>query len=176
MTEASDEDRFHAEAIRACAAGDRAALRRLYEHEASRMLGIAIRILRRRDLAEEAVQDAFLQVWRKADGFDAARGNGRAWLYAIVRNRALNILRDGRREDLLPDPVGGEIATTRRTRKRSSPICPTQAGCGGASRASNPSAAPGLSSPIPTASATARSPRALPFRSEPPSPGSAGPS
>lgn len=110
MTDARDDDRFHADALRACAGGDRAALRALYDREASRMLGIALRILRRRDLAEEAVQDAFVQIWRKAESFDIARGDGRAWMFAIVRNRALNILRDGRREDLLPDPMGGEIA------------------------------------------------------------------
>lgn len=64
------------------------------------MLGIAARILRRRDLAEEAVQDAFVQVWRKAASFDPGRSSGRAWLFAIVRNRALSILRDGSREEL----------------------------------------------------------------------------
>lgn len=72
------------------------------------MLGVAIRILRRRELAEDAVQDAFVQVWRRAATFDRDRGAGRAWLFAILRNRALNILRDGSREetsgaDLLAD-------------------------------------------------------------------------
>ncbi len=68
------------------------------------MLGIAMRILRRRELAEEAVQDAFVQVWRRAATFDATKGSPRGWLSAVVRNRALNILRDGRREELAEDP------------------------------------------------------------------------
>ncbi|PZO74554.1 MAG: RNA polymerase subunit sigma [Mesorhizobium amorphae] len=98
----------HSLAIRQCAEGSREALRRLYDREAPAMLGVATRILRRRELAEEAVQDAFVQVWRRADTFDPARGAGRAWLFSIVRNRALNILRDGAREiptdaDLLHD-------------------------------------------------------------------------
>jgi RNA polymerase sigma factor (sigma-70 family) len=72
------------------------------------MLGVAMRILRRRALAEEAVHDTFLQVWRKADSFDPARGDARSWLYAILRNRALNILRGETRTDLVEDfePMG----------------------------------------------------------------------
>ncbi len=72
------------------------------------MLGVAMRLLRRRALAEEAVHDTFLQVWRKADSFDPARGDARSWLYAILRNRALNILRGETRTDLVEDfePMG----------------------------------------------------------------------
>ncbi len=57
-----------------------------------------MRILRRRDLAEDAVQEAFVQVWTKAAQFDPDRGSGRGWVYTIVRHRALNILRDASRE------------------------------------------------------------------------------
>jgi RNA polymerase sigma factor (sigma-70 family) len=91
------------EALRRCAAGDRTALRALYEREAPQMLGVAIRILRRRALAEEAVQDAFVQIWRKASTFDSNLGSGRTWVYSILRNRALNILRDEGRTDPTDD-------------------------------------------------------------------------
>jgi RNA polymerase sigma factor (sigma-70 family) len=87
-------------AITRCAAGDRTALRRLFDTEAPRMIGVAERILRRRALAEEAAQDAFVQVWRRAASFDATLGSGRTWLYTILRNRALNILRDESRTEL----------------------------------------------------------------------------
>jgi RNA polymerase sigma-70 factor (ECF subfamily) len=90
-------------ALRLTAGGDRAALRRIYDAEASRMLGVAMRLLRRRALAEEAVHDTFVQVWQKAASFDPARGEGRTWLYAILRNRALNILRGEARTDLMDD-------------------------------------------------------------------------
>jgi RNA polymerase sigma factor (sigma-70 family) len=95
-------------ALGQCAQGDRGALRAVYDSEAPRMLGVAIRLLRRRALAEEAVHDTFLQVWRKADSFDPARGDARSWLYAILRNRALNILRGETRTDLVEDfePMG----------------------------------------------------------------------
>jgi RNA polymerase sigma-70 factor (ECF subfamily) len=96
------------EALRRCAAGDRAALRSIYDAEAPRMLGVALRLLRRRALAEEAVHDTFLQVWQRAASFDPARGEAGAWLYAVLRNRALNILRGESRTDLVEDfePMG----------------------------------------------------------------------
>jgi RNA polymerase sigma factor (sigma-70 family) len=92
-----------------CAAGDRAALRVIYDSEAPRMIGVARRILSRQDLAEEAVHDAFVRIWRGASGFDPQRGTARGWLYAIVRNRALSIYRTETRHDG-PDPDTLEIA------------------------------------------------------------------
>lgn len=88
-------------ALRACAAGDRLALRALYEQEAPQMLGVAIRILRRRALAEEVLQDAFLAIWNNAMRFES--GNARGWMYTILRNRALNVLRGEARTDLIED-------------------------------------------------------------------------
>ena len=95
-------------ALSLCAGGDRSALRAIYDSEAPRMLGVAMRLLRRRALAEEAVHDPFLQIWRKADSFDPMKGDARSWLYAILRNRALNILRGENRTDLVEDfePMG----------------------------------------------------------------------
>ena len=58
------------------------------------MVGVARRMLRRQDLAEEAVQDTFMRLWRAARSFDPARGGARTWLYAILRNCAISILRD----------------------------------------------------------------------------------
>jgi RNA polymerase sigma-70 factor (ECF subfamily) len=99
-----------ADALRACARGERTALREIYDAEAPRMLGVALRVVRRRALAEEAVHDTFMQVWQKAASFDPARGEARTWLYAILRNRALNILRGESRTDLVDDfePMGLE--------------------------------------------------------------------
>jgi RNA polymerase sigma factor (sigma-70 family) len=89
--------------IARCGAGDKAALKQLFNAEAPRMIGVAERILRRRALAEEAAQDAFVQIWRRASSFDAALGSGRTWLYTILRNRSLNILRDESRTELSGD-------------------------------------------------------------------------
>jgi RNA polymerase sigma-70 factor (ECF subfamily) len=89
--------------IMACARMDRSALARLHAAEAARMTGVAERMLRRRALADEAVQDAFVQAWRRAGSFDPARGNGRTWLYTVLRNRCLNILRGESRLELPGD-------------------------------------------------------------------------
>ncbi len=93
----------YAEKFEACARGDRAALRALFESEGPRLLGVAQRILHRRDLAEEAVQEGFAQIWRKAATYDRTLGSARGWIYAIVRYRALNMLRDGAREQAVPE-------------------------------------------------------------------------
>jgi RNA polymerase sigma-70 factor (ECF subfamily) len=99
------------EALGRCAAGDPTALRTIYDAEAPRMLGVAMRLLRRRSLAEEAVHDAFLQVWQHASSFDAAKGNARTWLYAVLRHRALNILRGEVRTELMEDFEPMELAS-----------------------------------------------------------------
>jgi RNA polymerase sigma factor (sigma-70 family) len=92
---------FSAEdALLSCARGDKAALRRIYEQEAPRMLGVAMRFVKRRALAEEIVHDCFLRIWNAAGAFDPARGSGRAWMYAILRNHALNVLRGEARLEL----------------------------------------------------------------------------
>lgn len=97
-------------ALRACAAGDASALRSLYDKESPRMMGVALRILRRREMAEDVVHDAFLRIWRAAGSYDPALGSPRAWMYAIVRNLAISMLRDGRREDLADDARLAELS------------------------------------------------------------------
>ncbi len=88
----------YAETLEACARGDRSALRMLFEAEAPKLIGVAQRILQRRDLAEDAVQEGFAQIWGNAARFDRSAGSARGWIYAIVRYRALNMLRNGSHE------------------------------------------------------------------------------
>lgn len=90
-------------ALVACAGGDRAALRTIFDREAGRLLAVAQRIVRRRDLAEEVVQESFLRIWTHAHQYQRNRGSARGWIYAIVRNRALNLLRDTGRERSVQD-------------------------------------------------------------------------
>lgn len=95
MTEPPDT----ADLLRRIARADRAALAALFDSEAGRLIAIAQRIVRRRDLAEEVVQDVFVSIWHRAGQFDPARGNARSWMNVITRNRALNLLRDSARMD-----------------------------------------------------------------------------
>ena len=72
-------------------------MRRLYEQEGARLLGVAMRIVRQRALAEDIVHDACVNIWTRAASFDAARGSARGWIYSVVRNLALNAMRDANR-------------------------------------------------------------------------------
>lgn len=98
-------------ALLACAAGDKNALRRIYEAESPRMLGVAQRLLKRRALAEEAVKDSFVLIFRHAARFDPERGAGLTWIYAILRNRSLSILRDEKRTETSDTPIAEETAS-----------------------------------------------------------------
>ncbi|KAA0969052.1 sigma-70 family RNA polymerase sigma factor [Aureimonas fodinaquatilis] len=79
------------------ARGDRQALAQLFDDESGRLVAIAQRIVRRRDLAEEVVQEVFIAVWHRASQFDPGKGSGRNWLITMTRNRALNMIRDDAR-------------------------------------------------------------------------------
>jgi RNA polymerase sigma-70 factor (ECF subfamily) len=76
-----------------CAAADSGALKRLYELVSPILFACVIRILRRRALAEEALQDVFISIWQQAGQFTAARGRPMAWMMSIARYRAIDLLR-----------------------------------------------------------------------------------
>ncbi|GAB4480624.1 MAG: sigma-70 family RNA polymerase sigma factor [Burkholderiaceae bacterium] len=67
------------------------AFERLYRACAPLLLGVAQRIVRRRELAEEVLHDAFVKIWRTAESFDPL-GSPTGWMVAIVRNRALDLI------------------------------------------------------------------------------------
>jgi RNA polymerase sigma factor (sigma-70 family) len=93
--------------LEACAGGDRAALRGLYQTTAPQLFGLALSILRSREQAEEVVQDTFILVWRHAASFDRGRGTAMAWLARIVRNQCFDLMRRRGRERPL-DPAVAE--------------------------------------------------------------------
>lgn len=73
--------------------GEEAAMERLYNTTVNRIYGLAVKIVGQPELAEEVVGDVFLQVWDKANHFDAERASPLAWLLMICRSRALDKLR-----------------------------------------------------------------------------------
>jgi len=74
-------------------AGDQRALEQLYDRHSGLMYSAAMRILGRVPDAEEALQEAWVQAWNRADSYDPARGAVAAWLLTLVRSRAIDRLR-----------------------------------------------------------------------------------
>lgn len=82
-----------AAAVVRIAAGDAAALREVYDRYAGVVHAAAMRVLRDPGAAEECTQDVFVSVWRHAATFDPDRARFSTWLFAIARNRALELAR-----------------------------------------------------------------------------------
>ena len=84
---------------------DEDALGALYDATVGRVYGLALRILRDEQGAEEVAEEVFFQVWRQAGRYDGARGRPLGWLLNLARSRALDQLR--RRDEALshPDPT-----------------------------------------------------------------------
>jgi RNA polymerase sigma-70 factor (ECF subfamily) len=82
-----------AAALGRVAAGDRAALRMVYQDTSAKLFGVCLRILGDRNEAEDVLQDVYVTVWRKAANFDPSRASPITWLVAIARNRAIDRLR-----------------------------------------------------------------------------------
>ena len=90
------------------------ALDALYDLTSRRSFAIALKILRTRELAEEATFDGYTKVWDRARQFDARMGSARVWIDTIVRNCALDLLRKEKRR-----PHGVELG-------EDSPVMPVQ--------------------------------------------------
>jgi RNA polymerase sigma-70 factor, ECF subfamily len=96
--------------IVAAAHGDHAAFAHIYERTHAHLFGVAIRILGQGQAAEDALQEAYVSIWKNADAY-RNEVNGQViqpmtWLIAIVRNKALDAFRARarRKENALPEP------------------------------------------------------------------------
>lgn len=96
-----------------CESGDEVALEELYRLSSAQLYGALIRILKIEAVAEEALQDTFINIWQNAGKFKPATGTPMVWLYSIARHRALDILRQRRsRENLESADISGLIEAT----------------------------------------------------------------
>ena len=75
------------------ALGEQRAFRTLYERTAAHLLGAILRIQHDRPLAEDVLQEVYVNVWRAAQSFNPALSQPMTWLASIARNRAIDSLR-----------------------------------------------------------------------------------
>ena len=92
-----------AEWLSATARGDEQAFQRLYAATSSQLYALLLRILRNPERAQDALQDAYVRVWQKADTYAPERGAPLTWLLSIARYRALDVLRRKRPEVAMPE-------------------------------------------------------------------------
>jgi RNA polymerase sigma-70 factor, ECF subfamily len=83
-------------------------LRTLYRRYGGELYGFALNALGDRGLAEEVVQDTFTNVWRNAERYDPERGSFRTWIYALARNRIVDLRRRASVRPSLAVPGTGE--------------------------------------------------------------------
>jgi len=91
------------------ARSDRQALAALYDRFGRVGYGLALRVLRDESLAEDAVQEAFLQAWRSADSFMPERAKAGTWLLTLVHRRAVDLVRREERRRAEPLEAAGEV-------------------------------------------------------------------
>ena len=91
-TTAAEQERLAALLTRV-AGGEQRALASLYDLTSPILYGLLLRMLRRPELAQEALQDSYLRVWQRAETYTAAKGEPIGWLIGVARYRALDVLR-----------------------------------------------------------------------------------
>jgi RNA polymerase sigma-70 factor (ECF subfamily) len=82
-----------AQLLQRCAAQDSAAFRALYDKTSPILFARLLRMLRRRSVAEEALQDVYVRIWQRAAQFEAHRGRALAWMVTIARYCAIDLMR-----------------------------------------------------------------------------------
>jgi RNA polymerase sigma factor (sigma-70 family) len=93
--------------LAACAEGDEQALGSLYDRFGKVAYRLALRVVRDASLAEDAVQEAFLAVWRQATSFDRSRAKASTWILMLVHRRAVDLVRSQARFNALPELLDG---------------------------------------------------------------------
>lgn len=91
--------------------GDRDSFERLYDRYSGVLFSTALRILNDQTLAEDVLQEVFVQIWEKAPTYDPARGKPLTWAVTLTRNKAIDRLRSRQRRIRLGEEVQNEAWT-----------------------------------------------------------------
>ncbi len=107
MTTAQDLVRL----LQRIALKETAAFSELYEATSAKLYGIVLRILVRRDLADEILQEVYVKIWERAGDFDPSRASPITWMATIARNRALDEARRSKPVSLEDMPAGFDVVS-----------------------------------------------------------------
>jgi RNA polymerase sigma factor (sigma-70 family) len=121
------DDRSEEALLARVARGDDDAFAALFDRFGGVAYGLALRILRDERLAEDAVQEAFIAVWRQAASFRPERAKAQTWLLTLVHRRAVDLVRREERRrgeplDLDSEPTGTSAADDAELRDRRSTV------------------------------------------------------
>jgi RNA polymerase sigma-70 factor, ECF subfamily len=90
---------------------DRAAFAGVYKATSAKLFGIILRILKRRDVADEVLQEVYVKIWECAADFDPRMASPITWMATIARNRALDEIRRKRPESIEDHPELLDVAS-----------------------------------------------------------------
>ncbi|MEO5694390.1 MAG: sigma-70 family RNA polymerase sigma factor [Usitatibacter sp.] len=98
-----------ADLLARAALGDRKSFADLYEATKSKLFAVSLRIVRERHIAEEVLQDSFVNIWKHASDYAQAKSAPTTWMAAIVRNRSLDVVRRTREEPDVDDALAAKL-------------------------------------------------------------------
>lgn len=104
----TDRSRELSQLLARTGVGDRAAFATLYERTHTHLFAVILRIHRDRAQAEDVLQEVYVNVWRSAQGFDAAQSQPLTWLTSVARNRAIDALRRAQTQPRLESAHRGD--------------------------------------------------------------------
>lgn len=87
------EHEEHLKLLRATAAGQQQAFKQLYEATSSQLYAVSFKMLKHKELAEEAVQEAYVRIWHNASEYQLGKGTVLTWMISIVRYRVIDLIR-----------------------------------------------------------------------------------
>ena len=87
------ENEQHLALLGAIAQGDKKAFSELYQSTSQQLYAVSLKMLTRKELAEEALQEAYVRIWHNASEYRQGKGSVLTWMISIVRYRALDVLR-----------------------------------------------------------------------------------
>lgn len=77
-----------------CAIGDKVAFNSLYSATSQKFYAIILRMVKNPDLTHDILQKAYLSIWKNSDSFDPSKGKAFTWMLVVMRNRAIDVLRE----------------------------------------------------------------------------------